>query len=278
MSFDAFEVSAESGRPIEYYTFTLGTVVWRYTTAETDVTIGADVYTAAAIRADSVKQTGETSNDARSIDVPSWIAPAQVFMNSAPSTPIEMTVGVRHVGDAEVVIAYVGEVSQVNYPLPGRARVTVESLLSSMSREGLRLAWQRGCPYVLYDTLTCKVNKATYKIDFTVLAISGFDIFVALATTQVSGHFNGGFFEWDHPIRGKEYVAVQAHEQLASAEWNARLQLFTPPGELFEGATGSAYPGCDFTPTRCQFFNNYDNYGGVPDLPGRSPFDGNPVF
>ncbi len=278
MSFNAFELSTESGRPIEYYVFTLGTAVWRYTTAETDVTIGSDVYTAAAIKADSVKQTGETSNDARSIDVPSWIGPAQLFMGSAPSAPITMTVGVRHVGDTEVIVAYVGEISQVNYPLPGRARITVESLLSSMRREGLRLAWQRTCPYVLYDTLTCKVDKAAYKIDFTVLAISGFDVYVELATTQVTGHFNGGFFEWNHPIRGKEYVAIQAHAQIASAEWNARLQLFMPPGELFEGVTGSAYPGCDFTPTRCQFFGNYDNYGGVPDLPGRSPFDGNPVF
>lgn len=278
MAFDAFELSVESGRPIEYYTFTLGGVVWRYTTAETDVTIGADVYTAAAIRADSVKQTGETSNDARSIDVPSWIAPAQIFMGSAPSAPLMMSVGVRHVGDTEVIIAYVGEIAQVNYPIPGRARLTVESLLSSMKREGLRLAWQRTCPYVLYDSLTCKVDKATYKIDLTVLSISGFNVYVELATTQATGHFDAGFFEWDHPIRGKEYVAIETHEQIASAEWNARFQLFMPPGELFEGATGSAYPGCDFTPTRCQFFSNYDNYGGVPDLPGKSPFDGNPVF
>jgi hypothetical protein len=278
MSFDAFEVSPESGRPIEFYTFVLNTVTWRYTTAETDITIGADVYTAAAIRADSVKQTGETSNDARAIDVPSWIAPAQVFMGGAPSAAIQMTVGVRHVGDTEVVIAYVGEITQVNFPIPGRARLTVESLLSSMKREGLRLAWQRTCPYVLYDSLTCKVNKATYKIDFVVLAIDGFSVFVALDTTQVNAHFDGGFFEWNHPIRGLEYVAIQQHFQVASGEWNAQFVLFMPPGELFEGARGSAYPGCDYTPTRCQFFSNYDNYGGVPDLPGRSPFDGNPVF
>lgn len=278
MTFEAFEVSAESGRPVEYYTFTFGNVSWRYTTAERDVSIGADIYTAAAIRADSVKQTGETSTDARSIDAPSWIGPAQVFMNSAPSAPVAMTVGVRHIGDDEVVIAYVGEITQVNYPVPGRARLTVESLLASMSREGLRLPWQRSCPYVLYDSLTCKVDKAAHKVDFVVLAISGFDVFVSLLTTKPSGHFDGGFFEWLHPIRGKEYVAVQEHEQLSSGESNARLQLFMPPGELFEGAAGSAYPGCDFTPVRCQFFNNYDNYGGVPDLPGRSPFDGNPVF
>jgi hypothetical protein len=278
MSFDAFEVSAESGRPVEFYTFVLNDVTWRYTTAEIDITIGADLYTAAAIRADSVRQTGETSNDARAIDVPSWIAPAQVFMGGAPSSAIQMTVGVRHVGDTEVIVAYVGEITQVNFPIPGRARLTVESLLSSMKREGLRLAWQRTCPYVLYDSLTCKVDKATHKVDFVVLAIDAFSVYVALDTTQSTGHFTGGFFEWNHPIRGKEYVAIQDHFQATTGEWNSHFVLFMPPGELFEGARGSAYPGCDYTPTRCQFFSNYDNYGGVPDLPGRSPFDGNPVF
>lgn len=278
MSFDAFEVSKESGRPIEFYTFTLNNVAWRYTTAETNITIGSDLYVAAAISADSVKQTGESSNDARSIDVPSWIAPAMAFMGTAPSVPIQMTVGVRHVGDTEVVIGYVGEVTQVNFPIPGRARITVESLLSSMSREGLRLAWQRSCPYVLYDPLTCKVSKAAHQVNFTTLKIDGFDVYVSLATTKATGHFDAGFFEWTHPTRGKEFVPIERHEQITSGEFNARFVLFMPPGELYEGAPGAAFPGCNFTPARCQFFGNYDNYGGVPDLPGRSPFDGNPVF
>ena len=40
-----------------------------------------------------------------------------------------------------------------------------------------------------------------------------------------------------------------------------------------------AYPGCARTIAICQSkFNNAPNFGGVPGLPGKSPFDGTPIF
>jgi hypothetical protein len=48
---------------------------------------------------------------------------------------------------------------------------------------------------------------------------------------------------------------------------------------LYYGLAVNAYPGCNRTTTECvDKFDNLDNYGGVPDLPGKSPFDGDPVF
>jgi hypothetical protein len=281
MTFGVFEASTENGRPIEFYTFVLGVAVWRYTTAQTDQTVGADVYTAAVIVSPNVQQSGEPSTDALGIECPSWIAPAQLFMTSPPTAPIQVTISYKHIGDDQVVIGYTGEITQVNFPMPGKALITCESLGSSLSREGLRLGWQRSCPYALYDPVTCKVDKTAWKTDFVTLAISGFTIGVELATVRADGYYNGGFIEWIHPIRGIEYVMIDTHSAVPSpvlGEPNAFFLLFASPGELFEGAPGMAYPGCGFTPESCQGFSNYDNYGGAPDMPGKSPFDGNPVF
>jgi hypothetical protein len=281
MAFDDYERSQEHGRPIEFYIFTLGPIVWRYTTAEQDLVVDEETYLAAAIQGDSVKQTGEPTNDALTIEVPSWIAPAQMFMSAPPTQPIQMSIGMMHAGDTEMLIAYNGEVTQVNFPMPGRARITIESLMTSMQREGLRLGWQRSCPDSLYDPLTCKVSKAAWLVNLTVLTIDGFTLGVNLAVGKPAGHLDNGFIEWNHPARGIEYLAIERHELVTGnpvGEVNARLTLFAPPGELFEGATGSAYPGCAFTPAACQAFGNYPNYGGVPDMPGKSPFDGDPVF
>lgn len=281
--YEAAEASIEDGRPITLFKFSLANEVtsWYYTSADRDISYDGHVWISALIKADSVKQTGEAVNDNLNLDVPNWIAPAQLFMTQAPSSALQIIIYSKHAHADETFIQYNGEITQVNFPIPGRAVISCESLASSLNREGLRLAWQRSCPYALYDPRTCKVDKADWKINLTVLAIDGLTIDVELDVAQATGYLDSGFIEWAHPVRGMEYLAIESHTALTPAapgDANARLLLLSTPGELFEGAVGGAYPGCNFTPANCQAFSNYDNYGGVPDLPGKSPFDGDPVF
>lgn len=281
MAYDILETSNELGQPAEFYSFALGPSIWRYTTADVDVVAGGFTWTSAAIKSDSVKQTGETSNDAFNLDVPSWIAPAQIHMASAPSSPITMTQHTKHHWDGEMLVSYIGEVVQVGFPMPGRAKIVCQNTSGSLDREGLRLGWQRTCSYALYDPLTCKVNKATWQQAVVVLQIAGAVVSVELAgTLRDTNFFNNGFMVWAHPMRGNEYMAIERSVKLSPAvnSVNTQLLLQGDPGELYEGATGFILPGCNFTPTNCIAFGNLDNYGGEPDLPGRSPFDGQPVF
>jgi len=272
MSFDALESSLEEGRPVALYVFTFGSVVWRYTSADKDLVVGGNTYKAAAISDDGVRQSGEAAADMLTMNGPSWIGPAQVFMRGAPSKGIELTILEKHEGNAETKVRYSGEVSQVNFPLPGAARIICETLSATLQREGLRLGWQRSCPYAVYDPLTCKVNKASFDTPLVVLGISGFQITVDGIDALADGYLDGGFIEWTHPVRGVEFIPIESHVDDV-------LTALTNINELYVGATGVAYPGCDFTPTTCEdVFSNYDNYGGYPGLPGKSPFDGNPVF
>lgn len=278
MPFIDVEKSIEDGRPVKLYAFSIGSVTWRYTSADETITALGHEWEPAAISDDGIKQTGETQNDAMTINAPSWIGPCQLFMSAAPSKAVQVSIFQKHEGLAETVAVYVGEITQVNYPVPGSGRITCETLASTMRREGLRLGWQRTCPYSLYDPLTCKVSKSAWGVTFVVLSVDGFTATVELAAGRANGFFNGGFAEWAHPVRGAEFLPIETHSVSSGAPVAATLMLFTDPGDLYPGATGTLYPGCSFTPASCQSFGNYDNYGGVPDLPGKSPFDGSPVF
>lgn len=273
MSYEAFESSIESGRPVCFYEFTFGSTVWRYTSAEEAITVNGHVWQPAAITDDGIRQTGEISNDAMTITAPAWVGPGQLFMSGTPSRGVQVSVYEYQDADPdrEVVAIYVGEISQVNYPLPGSCRITAETLMASLEREGLLLAWQRSCPYAVYDPVTCKLEKAPWGRAFTVLTFDGQVATVEFAVSVADGYLNDGFLEWNHPFRGVELLPIES--QVGNV-----ITLFTPSADLIPGATGVAYPGCNLSPAACQAFGNYDNYGGHPDLPGKSPFDGDPVF
>ncbi len=272
MAFQDLEDSREDGRLIVLYEFTFGSTIWRYANADQDIVAAGQTWKAAAISDDGVRQSGESAADALQINAPQWIGPSQVFMRAAPSQTISVRIKEKHEDSAEVVIRYSGEIAQVNYgKMPNSCQITCETLSATLAREGLRLGWQRACPYVVYDSLTCKVSKASYAHTARVVAISGFVIQVN-SLAPAAGYFDNGFIEWTHPIRGVEYIPIEAHN-------GVNLWAYVSPGELYVGALLTIYPGCSNTPEDCQSkFSNYDNYGGEPHMPGKSPFDGDPVF
>jgi hypothetical protein len=275
MAYSDFENSTEEGRPVRFYEFVFGSITWRYTSAEETLVANGHTWEPAAITDDGVRQTGEISNDAMTLTAPAWVGPGQLFMSGTPSASVQISVFENQEGDPdnEIVAVYVGEVSQVNYPFPGSCRITAETLMASLEREGLRLAWQRACPYVLYDPVTCRLDKTPFGKPFTVLSFDGQVATVEFGApgTPANGTLDSGFIEWNHPLRGVELLAIET--QVGTA-----ITLFSPAAEIMPGATGIAYPGCNLSPAACQAFGNYDNYGGHFDLPGKSPFDGDPVF
>lgn len=275
------------------YQFTLGNKVWRYTSNAINVLdLDGKVWEASSISDDGVKQSGETVSDALTITCDIDTVPARLFMYAPPSKVMEVTIYRADFDDKPTVdgfsgedttpppstmgvgakrAIYIGDVSQCSFPEPGKAVLTCQTMSASMQREGLRLPWQRQCPYALYDHSTCKVSKATWAIDATLVSISGSTVVVSTIGGNPNGHLNGGYLEFEHPIKGTETLAVET-------QVGTTITIFGSTLELWEGMSVKLYPGCNQTPARCQFFGNYLNYGGVPSLPGKSPFDGDPVF
>lgn len=267
MSYDAYESSSEGGKPIRFYRFTLGSTVWRYAVRDEDVTIDGVTWKARVITDDGVKQTGDATTDALNITAPMNIGPAVVYQSSPPSTPIKAEILEMHEGMVTPRVIYSGEVVQVNPSRPAVAVLTCQTLTATMQRQGLRLGWQKTCPYDHYNPLTCKVPKASHALNVTIQSISGFNVTVSGLTGQPNNKFAAGMMEWTHPVRGAYGIMIEA-------QTGSVLTMFDDTSDLYPGLQVTIYPGCARTQDACRSFNNIVNYGGCPNMPGKSPYDG----
>lgn len=275
--FAEFETSVDGGRPIYLYRFVLGSNTWRYTSADEDVTAGGFTWTAAPISDMGISQTGESAQDALTITMDSQLSPALAFRGAPPTGAMVVTILRTHEGDpdGEVITAYVGEVSAVNTPTPNQAVLTCETLAATMRRAGLRLGWQRTCPYVLYDQLTCKVNKDAHAVTGTVDSISAEGVVIVSEFAALpAGTLSGGFITWVDPLKGNESRTIEIHH---GSPAGGITILGTTEG-ITVGLSVTAYPGCARTMAACTAFSNLPNYGGFPHLPGETPFGDKAYF
>ncbi len=215
MPYNTLETSIEDGRPFHLYRFTLGSTVWRYTSADQDQLIDSYTWKAVAIEDSGVSQTGEISSDALSITASWTIGPAQVYMSAPPSEPIIVERLGMHEGIAVPVVNYVGEILQVNFPTPGQVTISAHTLSATMRRSGLRLGWQRTCPYALYDPTTCKVNPSNHGIIARIESVDGFNL--VLSNLENDRNYQGGYFEWTHPTRGVQRTAIASFTNTGTA-------------------------------------------------------------
>lgn len=272
MAFDPIETSNDEGNPSRAYEFRLGNASWRYTSAPEDVVMSGFTWKAIPISDDGTKLTGDATTDAIKITGPDTMGAAKLFMGTPPSAEIGVIIYNYHNSDRVPVVDYVGVVNQADWPQPGTATLMCESLFATMERNGLRFGWQRACPYALYDPRNCTVDKSLYAVQVTVTEAKHGIITSQDFLSHPSGYFNGGFATWQHPVRGMEHRGIEEHA-------GNQVRMFGTSDGIYTGLVMTAYPGCNRTGQMChERFNNLDNYGGVLDMPGRSPFDGNPVF
>lgn len=273
-TYDNYEKSTEQGQPIEFYRFTLGSIMWFYTNADEDLTVGMTTWLTKAITDDGIKQKGDAQGESMTITCPDDLGPAVVYSNNPPGAELKVEKLRMHEGMTTLRVVYVGNVTQVGFPKPGQCSISVQALSASMRRTGLRLGYQRPCPYALYDQLTCKVDKTVFALAGYIRSIAGMTIVIDAAGNKPDGYFASGFIEWSDPVRGLERVMIES-----SIGSTATLTVFDDVRELAVGMPITIYPGCDQTPNVCKTrFNNYVNYGGWEYMPGKSPYDGNPIF
>lgn len=270
MTYDARESSRESGAPVELYEFARGSVIERYTSADADVPIGADTYTAAALQRGHIEASAERARNAISISCPRDFPIAELFRVAPPTEIITLTLRRRHRDDSEIVVVWMGRV--LNCEWQGAvARLNCEPVITSMRRIGLRRKYQRQCPHVLYmqGPGQCGVDKADHANATTVTAVSGLVLSVAALATKP---WPGGFVEWTTP-------GGEIERRFITARSGLDLTL----SQAFQGIAASdsvvVYPGCDHTQATCSsVYANGENYGGFPFIPLKNPFDGTPVY
>lgn len=272
MSFVAREISQQHGQPIRLYLFRRGAFRWAYCTADRDITVNNQIFKGnCQVSDEGIEFTGTSSIDTVTLTMPSSLELAQVYRGTAPSDKIYLTVWDYHYQDDDYLVSWMGAIYNVKFPEDHLAEVTCQSISASMDQPGLRLRWQRGCPYSLYDR-RCKVDEVGFLTKGTVNSMSGLTINVASAADFPAGWFAGGYLEWEIGQGVFERRGIRNHS-------GASLILLGGTFGLSLGQSINYYPGCPRTMAACSNkFNNILNYGGVSALPGTSPFAGNPIF
>ncbi|MEW3858106.1 hypothetical protein QOZ47_30805, partial [Pseudomonas aeruginosa] len=91
-------------------------------------------------------------------------------------------------------------VDQMDWPTPGVARASCNTVDASMEREGLRLGYQRACPYAVFDPHTCKANRENFKQEGVIRSSANGILEIDALAAHPSGSFNGGYVEWNHHL------------------------------------------------------------------------------
>lgn len=271
MAFDDFEISTENGRPVSLYSFQYGNTFWNFCTADQDKTVAGTTYTAGAITDAGVSQGGSDQNDF-TVTVESDFPVVNLFRNTTPSGKVWLNVRSWHIGDpdSETPLVWSGTVQSATANDLSSVALTCKAISSLFDRQGLRLTWGRMCPHVLYGN-GCTIDKSLHQYPRVIASITGDSFTCVTHSNPVEGTFAGGFVELTRADASFTRFSIQSQTD------NSFVMLGAIQG-LSVGDAVVIYPGCARTTTACKLFNNLVNYGGIPQLPGKSPFDGNPVF
>jgi uncharacterized phage protein (TIGR02218 family) len=279
--FDTIEQSNYLGTPILLYDFmrTSGGVDyhWRYNSSDSDILYATNVYTATAISDDGVKQDTELANSQLNIVMPIEDDFPQMFRGAGgtPSDTVIVTIRRIHMitDPLEAKVFWVGTVTGITQADEVKATLSCDMLLASFKRGGLRLSYTRGCPHALYDP-QCTMNPADFIVTRDIVSITGNTIEVTdlSAGGFDSGYFDGGYLEWTLASGLVERRGIKT-------QVNNTITIQGAAFGMLVGDSLNMYPGCRRTRNVCNDkFSNILNYGGFADMPGKSPFSGDPVF
>lgn len=263
--------TVSQSKPVMLYEFSRGSQLWTYASSDRDIQLYDRTYQAVAISDNGVSVSNDPTQDQFEVTAPANLAPALLYRAAPPSDAVWLTVRELQWGDVNAPVIWIGTVATVKRPALESVTFQCRSLVDSFERTGISLTWGRDCPYTLYDH-QCRADPARFCIATTVAAADGATVTAANTQGHPDGWFAGGWLEWN--------VADDVVDRRGiSSSTGAVLTIYGSTDGLEMGQLIRLYPGCAHVPSVCtEKFNNHDNYGGAWHLPGKSPFDGTPVF
>lgn len=258
----------------EIYTITYDINRWYYTSGDESFTDQTRVYRPVPIERSGLKLSTDNSGAEFNVLFPLDAEFLELFRVSPPSGMVTLlcesfdsaTPGTREV-------LFKGAIIDVNWQLD-QAEVKCESSSQTINRMGLRRHYQYGCPHMLYGG-ECRVNRENFVTVGVASNITSGSVSLVAAAGFEDNYFAGGYIEYQHEsLSSTERIAVSS-----SVGATGQLVLFSFPVGLKAGAEIRAYAGCERTVAACKSkFNNVENYGGMPFMPTKNPFGGEPMY
>jgi len=268
MTYDEYEISPESGRPVELFVFTIAGSTYRYTSAEDDVVVDSDTYEATAISRGNSGDGAAKRDGSFEIELPASNEVAQLYVNIIPGARVRIEVTRYHRDDTptpDLVEIFSGFVEAVDFIDDGyKAKMRARSALAGLSRMMPRYGYQSQCNHVLFDA-DCKISEtaSAYRLlDTIVTSADTRFLTIAAAALFVDGWFTGGFVE----------EAGSTDFRLVLSHVGDQIEMMLPFVET--PLTVTLYAGCAHTVGVCKSkFDNVINYGGFAWVPTRNPFE-----
>lgn len=273
MTFDSREFSLDQGQPIRLYNFARGVIRWQYCTADRDITWNNQLFrpVRGGISDNGIRYSGDARADMLIITAPADISLVQPWRARAPSDQIGLTVYDMHYLEPQARLAWSGRISAVNWPALDRCRISCVSRDAELGEPGLADPYCRTCTAVLGDE-RCGVDLNPLRVDAQIQSITGSSVHSPAVVGYPDGWFTAGYIEW--PIGSGEYERRHIDRHVGT-----ELRLLSGTAGVPPSGTIRVYPGCDFLLSTChEKFDNSDNHRGIPNLEGRSPFDGESVW
>jgi uncharacterized phage protein (TIGR02218 family) len=260
--FQTEDASVESGRPLELYKITLGSEVFRITSAAEVVNADGQTWLPhPGIERDNITLGSEERGQQKSFTLYGNHPFVQRFTTGAPSLMPTIEVFQVHAGDlTDVQRIWEGEITEIAWrDNAAIAVISARSYAAALDSRTPRRDAGALCPYMLYDS-QCGLAEASFKYSNTAGGVSGNTMTVSgLDASKGVGWATAGKI-----VAGNEVRVILAHTATDTIELGHAFQ--NDP----TGLTVDVFAGCDHTLATCasaKFGDNSINFGGNPYVP-----------
>lgn len=274
MSYPEFEMSRVEGQPATLYLFQWGTAaasVFAYTDSDVPVIFDGRTYEPTVIGRMGIEASGSLDQKSLEIDISKKAGFCRLYATSPPSVKVGLQIMQGHItdGDQDFAAIWSGVVKNVNQEKP-YAKIVAEPLDSLLARPGLRRYYMYGCPYVLYNSITCKANPDTHK--------------KVLTPTFIGANFIRLSPGWSGALAGDKYLGgyLQWTDTNGNTQTRTAIDFGATENEIIIGSSRelsagqqvTLYVGCQRNESACRdLHSNIVNYGGQPYIPLENPVD-----
>lgn len=275
MSYDLIAKSVDDARPVELFHISYSGSNWYYTSADRPLVLNGVTYAPVVVQRDATQEVSDVFKNGLGVRFARGTPFLEIFRVAPPSEIVTLTCyGSNYLVDNEFIVFWKGRIINVDWnETTGMAELTTESVYSSLQQAGLRRRFSRNCVHALYGP-GCYVSRENYREDTQLTGVTGLIITAAAAIGKEPNYYAGGLVTWENAVRGN--VEKRMIRQSFS---DGRLVLSNLPLSLGGDAMVSIYPGCDHRIATCATkFNNEENYGGQPYIPGNNPFSGSSLY
>lgn len=274
MTFLNTESSRTLGSPITLALFNFGESGSRsigYTSFETDLTVGAQLYTAVPLRHDAIVARGISGRREFTVNIPNSTEVSRLFRFGPPPSPVSVTIfrGHRLDPDQEFQVVWTGRVLSARPGADLNTTLTCEWAGASLRRVGAHRNYQYSCPYALYGP-QCRADRTRATVE-TFAALVAENIVTPVQNWVDPARypdFDNGIIAWDTEAgrQNRTIIGVSGTGVLTLSDFADELRVGDAISVSF-GCNRLAGPEGDCI----RLHDNIKNFGGQPHIPTENP-------